>query len=241
MTALHATAMGEILIGCSDGKLIHYDKQRTKSISDPSCVCSAGVEHGRIIKIHFDHNSKLLIVGFDQGRIHIKKCTQGLRNSLFGGSQWRECCCALSSYIPSLSALECFSMLGSDSEPVSPTNPPHLELWCGTDSHEIEVWSLSIAHSTTWNTETVNKTREVHKVPVSNLSASDGVSLKLMSPSDDKTRMAIVLKTSDAQNMVAVVDVTAKQCLKSLRFNQSGMLASWSTCIDSLLEGRKCH
>lgn len=214
---------GEILIGCSNGKLIHYDKERTKSISDPSCVCSAGVEHGRIIKIHFDHHSKLLIIGFDHGRIHIKKCTQGLRNSLFGGSQWRECCCTLSSNSPSLSALECFSLPRLSSEPVSPSNPPHLEVWCGTNSDEIEVWSLSVDHNTTWNTDTVNQIRKWHKVSLRNLAEVYGTSVKLMSPNDDKTQMAVVLVTPDTQNIIAIVDVTAKQCLKSLPFNQSGM------------------
>ena len=215
--------MGEILIGCGDGKLIHYDKERTKSISDLSCVCSAGVEHGRIIKIHYDHPSKLLIVGFDQGRIHIKKCTQGLRNSLFGGTQWRECCCALSTN-QNLLALECFSLLQSGSEPVSPSSPPHLEVWCGTNSHEIEVWSLDVVHNATWNTETVNQIRTVHKVPVSNLSGSRNVSLKLMSPSADTTRMAVVLATSDT-TVIALFDTTTKQCLKSIPFNKSGMIA----------------
>lgn len=215
---------GEILIGCSDGKLIHYDKERTKSISDPSCVCSVGVEHGRIIKIHFNHHSKLLIIGFDHGRIHIKKCTQGLRNSLFGASQWRECCCTLSSSIPSLSALECFSLPRlSSSEHVIPCNPPHLEVWCGTNSDEIEVWTLSVDHNTTWNTETVNQIRKLHKVPLRSLAEVDGVSVKVMSPNDDRTQMAVVLVTPDAQNMIAIVDVTAKKCLKSLPFNQSGM------------------
>lgn len=221
MTAIHATVEGEILIGCGDGKLIHYDKERTKSITDPSCVCSSGMEHGRIIKVQYDPPSKLLIIGFDQGQVHIKKCTQGLRNSLFGGTQWRECCCTLSSN-QSLLALECFSSSKSGSEPVSPSNPPHLELWCGTTSHEIEVWNFSVVHSLTWNTETVNQIRKVFQVPVSNLSGIDKVSVKLMSRSDDDAQLAAVLATPET-TIIAVVDVKKKQCLASIPFNKSGI------------------
>lgn len=218
MTAVHATVTGEVLIGCDDGKLIHYDVERTKSISDPSCDCRAGVEHGRIIKIHYDHMSKLLIIGFDHGRIHIKKCTQGLRNSLF---QWRECCCSLHSNYQNLFALECLSVQGSGEEPVSPSSPPNLEVWCGTSSHEIEVWSLEVAQSATWSagTGTVDQIRKVQQIPLNIANENDDVSVKLMSLSSDQKRMAIALNTPT----IAIMDIKAKQCLKSIPFGQSGM------------------
>ena len=220
MTAVHATVTGEVLIGCDDGKLIHYDKERTKSISDPSCVCMGGVEHGGIVKIHYDHLSKLLIIGFDHGRIHMKKCIQGLRNSLFGGTQWRECCCTLHNS-QSLFALECLSIWGSGGEPVSPSSPPNLEVWCGTNSHEIEVWSLKVAHSATWSTETVDQVRKVQQVPVNVVTENGDVSVKLMSLSDDETRMAVVLATPSTP-IIAIMDVEVKQCLRLIPFNQSG-------------------
>lgn len=212
---------GEVLVGCEDGKLFHYDKERTRSVSDPSCVCSSGVEHGRIIKMYYDDHSKLLIIGFDQGRVHIKKCTQGLRNSLFGGTHWRECCCTLTGN-GGLFALECFTLLGSGGEPVSPTNPPQLELWCGTDSPEIEVWSLAVVSDLTWSTETVNKIRKVHKVPLSSVVDKDKACVKLMSSCSDGSQMAVVLSVSDA-HMVAIVNTKTKQCLTSIPFRTSGM------------------
>lgn len=230
VTVVHATVTGEILVGCDNGKLIHYDKERTKSISDPSCLCSEGMEHGRIINIHYDHQSKLLIIGFDHGRVHIKNCTQGLRNSLFGGAQERECCCSLSSK-QSLLAIECLSLQGSGDELASPSSPLSLEVWCGTKSHVIEVWSLEVVQNATWTTETVNEIRKVYQVPVVGLAEMDNVSVKLMSPSSDETQMAIVLVTPDT--VIAIMDVPRKRCLKSIPFNQSGMYST-CTCIFSL-------
>ena len=162
MTAVHATVTGEVLVGCDDGKLIHYDQERTKSISDPSCDCRASVEHGRIVNIHYDNVTNLLIVGFDRGRIHIKKCTRGLRNSLFDGSQRRECCYTLHSH-QNLFALECLLVQVSSSEPASPSTstPSNLEVWCGTSSCKIEVWSLEMAQSAIWSTESVDQIRKV--------------------------------------------------------------------------------
>jgi acetyl/propionyl-CoA carboxylase alpha subunit len=223
VTAVHAIVTGEVLIGYEDGKLIHYDQERTKSISDPSCDCRAGVEHGSIIKIHYDHMTNLLIIGFDRGRIHIKKCTQGLRNSLFDGTQRRECCYSLRSN-QNLFALECFLVQTSSSEPISPSSscPSNLEVWCGTSSYEIEVWSLEVAHSANWNTESVDQIRKVQQVPVNTENDNQGVSVKLMSLNDDQTRMAVALATPKTA-IIVVVDVEAKQCLKSIEFSQSGM------------------
>ena len=223
VTAVHAIVTGEVLIGCDDGKLIHYDKGRTKSISDPSCNCQAGIEHGSIIKIHYDHMTNLLIIGFDRGRIHIKKCTQGLRNSLFDGTQRRERCYSLSSN-QNLFALECLSVKASSSEPVSssPSCPSNLEVWCGSSSCEIEVWSLEVAQSATWSTETVDLIRKVQQVPVNTANDNHDTPIKLMSLNDDQTRMAVALAIPNAA-IIAVIDVEAKQCLKSIEFSQSGM------------------
>ena len=191
------------------------------SVSDPSCLCASGAGHGRIIKMHYDDQSKLLIIGFDQGRIHVKKCTQGLRNSLFGGTQWRECCCTLSCG-GGLFALECFSPLGSgSSEPVSPTHSPQLELWCGTSSAQIEVWTLRVGSDLTWSRETVNQIREIQKVPLGSVLGEDHATVKLMSPSSDGSRMAVALSMY-ATCMMAIVDLKTKQCLASVRFEKSG-------------------
>ena len=219
MTAVHMTSTEEVLIGCDDGKLIHYDSERTRSISNLSCDCRASVEHGGIIKIHYDPLSKLLIIGFDHGRVHIKKCTQGLRNSLFGGTQWRECCCSLQSH-PNLFALECLMVQGSGDEPASPSSPPNLELWCGTKSHEVEVWSLEVAQSATWSTGTVDQIRKVQQVSV-NIENGEA-SVKLMNLSGDQTKIAVALATSNTP-IIAILDVEAKLCLKSIPFSQSGM------------------
>ena len=242
--AVHATVTGEVLVGCDDGKLIHYDQERTKSISDPSCDCRVGVEHGSIIKIHYDDMSKLLIIGFDHGRMHIKKCMQGLRNSLFGGTQRRECCCSLNSN-QNLFALECLSVPVSGGEPVSPLSPPNLEVWCGTSSHEIEVWSLEVAQSATWSTETVDQIRKVKQVPVNTANENDDISVKLMTLSDDQTRMAVALATPNAP-IIAIMDVEAKECLKSIPFSQSGMSSSsplvllWP-CTQASSSMRECY
>lgn len=221
VTAVHATVSGEVLVGCDDGKLIHYDQERTKSISAPSCDCRAGLEHGSIIKIHYDQMTNLLIIGFDRGRIHIKKCIQGLRNSLFDGTQRRVCCYSLHNG-QNLFALECLSVQVSGGEPVGPSN---LEVWCGTSSCEIEVWSLEVAQSgANWSTETVDQIQKVQQVPVNAANESDGISVKLMSLSDDQTRMAVALATPNAPvTVIAIIDVGAKRCLKSIPFSQSGM------------------
>ena len=79
-----------------------------------------------------------------------------------------------------------------------------------------------MAQSANWSTETVDLIRKVQQVPVNTANENHDTSVKLMSLNDDQTRMAVALATLNAA-IIAVIDVEAKRCLKSIEFSQSGM------------------
>lgn len=86
-----------------------------------------------------------------------------------------------------------------------------------------------MAQSAIWSTESVDQIRKVQQVPVNTANENDGICVKLMSPTDDKTRMAVALATQST-TIIAIMDVQAKQCLKSIPFSQSGMSVTLFSC-----------
>lgn len=150
------TSGGDVLVGCGDGMLILFSSFSSRFV--PSQMCSRGEEHhGEVVGLYYHARSKLLVVGFagetgvSCGRVHIHKCTQDIRSGLT--SQWRRYCCPLTDDLP-LCVLEC----------VSPSDSV-LEVWCGSNNSNVEVWTIPVKSDVMWTADTVEKSRPRSKRP----------------------------------------------------------------------------
>ena len=266
VTAVFMTPEEEILVGCSDGKLVLYDASGIKSVSDPSCLCTDGYEHREIVEIYYHTPSKLLVVGYQSGQVHINHCTQGLRNSLFNVTQWRQCCYTLTS-IHQLNALKCISIaitlpnrtkgiatevgatevgtteMGATQEVTSEgvateagvgssddsLECQSLEVWCGGNSNQLEVWTLPWSDNAAWTTNTIDELMSVVCVDVGSDITGAEVSVRRMKESHDGSKMVVVLQTSQASAIV-LVDAVTKQCVKTILWTHSGEGERWLCC-----------
>lgn len=229
--ALHYTDDGDIFVGCADGTLMLYDSDHVKYETNPSESCSKGVLHGDIIKIFYDKATSLLVIGFNSGRIHIEKCTQGVVKSMSSKFQWRVCCGTLSENV-ALQSLECVFLKAENESSAGVTHP--LEIWCGTNTNTVEVWSLPVNSSIAWTTETVEKSRQICyiKLPSSEL---DALPLKhelksTLKLSEDGSKIVVLLQLSGRMStcLVAIVDIASKDCLKCFNLSRSGKCNTYS-------------
>ena len=226
--ALYYTDDGNIFVGCADGTLILYDSDHVKYETNPSESCSKGVSHGDIISIFYDKTTSLLVIGFNSGRIHIEKCTQGIVKSMSSKFQWRVCCGTLSESV-TLHSLECAFLKVENESSAGATHP--LEIWCGTNTNTIEVWSLLFNSSVAWTTETVEKSRHICyiKLPRGEVDALQEVSLhhelkSTLKLSEDSSKIVVLLQSSGrkATCLVAIMDTASKDCLKWFNLSRSG-------------------
>ncbi len=217
--ALHHSTDGHIFVALTDGSLTLYDKDRFKYTTQPAQSChTPQLPHGDIVRMFYDPRSLLLVVGFASGRLHIEKCTQGVAKSISGVTPWRKFCGGLACK-DELKSMECIVSQGSS----------RLDIWCGTATSSIEVWSLEIDSSDTWGTDTVEGCRTVSNVRVPELVVPDGsyrgsmgVCLRV---SEDQSKMMVYIKSpglSRASSHVTIMDVATKAPIKSFSWGHSG-------------------
>lgn len=128
--SIQVTPSFDIFLACSDGTIKYYDeKGEVMSLShDTHCP---GM-HGDILKVHYCHKSKLLVLAFDNGKVHIRKCTLGLKNHL----SWRESCSSLYDGTRDILDMECLLQASCELE------CPVFELWFGLNSAQVEIWRM---------------------------------------------------------------------------------------------------
>ena len=220
VSALHMTADRDILVGCADGKVILFDSTGTKMISDPASSCFPDYHHGEIIGLYHDVEGKLLVIGFSSGNVHIKKCTDGIRNCLV--NQRKDFCSSISDRLQ-LHALECIS-----SQSISV-----LEIWCGSEESKIEVWSLPERECLTPTLDTVSQQRQITTVQTGHTTIGErGMAVKQMKPGTGlcESKMVALLHKQNT-TVIVFVDMTSKIIEKTVQCNLSGkfcLCTSWT-------------
>ena len=207
VSALHLTSNGDVLVGCGDGKLILFSSYSNVKFAPPE-MCSRGEEHhGEIVGLYYHTPSKLLVVGFagetgiSCGRVHIHKCTQDIRSGLT--SQWRRYCCRLTDDLP-LYVLECVS-----------TSDSALEVWCGSNSSNVEVWTFPVRSDVMWTADTVEK--ESTTIKTTQSTSGRDMTVKQMKLCYDSTMMIVLLyQPNSRDHAITFIDVKSKKALKSV-------------------------
>ncbi len=205
VTALYMTPdTRHILVGCSDGSLLLIDFQGAKSTFRPAATCSG--EHGEINGVHYETSIGLLVVGFAEGKVHVVTCPHGVQSGFDYQSQY---CFTLEQGLPLLHAMQCVCL-----------SPPDLEVWCGTESNQLEVWSLSLRPG---NPPTLE--RKVTTVSLSDNDSSPGHKsppVKLMRLNHELTQMIVVLQKVEA-SAITFVDVRSLTVIKSIQCDPGGL------------------
>lgn len=214
VTALHMSSeggcvssdFGHILVGCSNGDLIDWDG--TKSIFHPADLCSRGWgldEHGEINGLHYEALFGMLIIGFASGRVHVVMCSDGVRSGLENNKGLY--CFALNQGLPWLHALQCVY------QPPSP-----LEVWCGSESDQLEVWFLSPGPDNPYTLQ-----RDVITVSLSDSDSSsrhNSLVVRRMHLNHDSTQMVVLLQKV-LDHAIAFVDVNSHVLLKIIQCTSS--------------------
>lgn len=217
------TVEKDILVGCAEGLLILFDSTGTRSISDPASLCSGGYEHGEIIGLHYNVEGKILVIGFSSGKVHIKICTQGIRNSLFG--QKRDFCTSASNGLH-MYALECVSSESASS----------LEVWCGSEGSRIEVWSLPMEENLTWTHDTVVQHQHSIRAQTGNPAGydEDMVVSQMKQGTGLCETMMVALLHKQSTTVIAFVDMKSKEIEKTVECNHSSRFCLACTLITTL-------
>jgi len=224
------TVEKDILVGCADGLLILFDSTSTRSISDPASLCSGGYEHGEIIGLQYNVEGKILVIGFSSGKVHIKICTQGIRNSLFG--QKRDFCTSISNGLH-MYALECVSSESANT----------LEVWCGSEGSRIEVWSLPIGENLTWTHDTVVQHQHSIRARTGNPAGydEDMVVTQMKQGTGLCETMMVALLHKKNTTVIAFVDMESKEIEKTVECNHSSRFCLAFTLITTLSLMDNCY
>lgn len=207
MVSLQVTRNSEIILACSDGTVNYYDAKRQMTSLNQDTRCRD--PHGSITKVHYCCESKLLVIAFENGKVHIRKCTLGVPSRL----AWRESCLSLSDETKEIFDMEC-TLTSSELE------CPVFEVWLGMDSDNIEVWRMPVSHKEVWASDTVSRIRTLSKVKASKM---DGGSVRqLWKGLDESMMVGVVYYERKKEVEIAIISVASKLCLKTFNFKESG-------------------
>ncbi len=233
MVSLQITPEHEIFVGCRDGTIFFYNSDGRKTSLPLDFKCHQN--HGGIVKVYYCCTSKLIIVAFDRGRVHIRKCTQGLTSH----STWRESCSPLLDEQYEILDVECMLISNNLSCPV-------FEVWFGLDSEVMEIWRIPIQPDQIWDTTTVSQTRSISRIQLMSEQMPEGVEMRVnrvKKSLDESLVVAVMQMSRRAVGKIAVISVESKICLKLFDIDCSGMIvdvvlycrhSSYSVCIDPL-------
>lgn len=132
----------------------YYDEKREVTSLNHDTHCRG--DHGDIVKVHYCHNSKLLVLAFGNGKVHIRKCVLGLKSHL----SWRESCSSLYDGTREILDMECLLLSSTELE------CPVFEVWLGLNSPQLEVWKMPTASNQMWAADTVSRIRTISQVAV---------------------------------------------------------------------------
>ena len=165
--------------------------------SDPASSCvTHGNEHGAIIKIHYNSACRLLVLGYRSGFVHIRSCTQDLRTVLTSGN-WRPQFCSAIDQDRALVSLECLC------QPYGSHSSLTFELWCGSDSSALYVWSFNINYDTIWTPEALERSRTVSVVDLTSAGVSPHARVtQIALCPDQKLAVAVLQDTVEQQSLL---------------------------------------
>lgn len=207
MVSLQVGPNSDVILGCLDGTIWHYDSKRQVTPLNQNVQCEG--KHGGIVKVHYCHESGLLVLAYENGSVHISKCTLGLQSHL----AWRESCSSLSDATQEIYDVECVLLSNSELE------CPVLEVWFGVNSDRIEVWRMPVSPNQVWAFDTVSRIRTISQVMVSGSSVErPNGAVKHVRKSLDGSMMVAVLQTAE----IVIINVASHQCMQTFKFQHSG-------------------
>lgn len=202
----------EVFIACSDGTICYFDDKHEVTSLNHANNCPG--KHGDIVKVYYCHISKLLVLAFENGKVHIRKCTLGLKSHL----AWRESCSSLAEDAAcEILDMECLLLSSSEYE------CPIFEVWLGTNSARVEIWKMPSSPDQMWACDTLSRIRTVSHVEVAR--GGDGCEVRQLQRSQDDSMVAVAVygrRGSTAE--IVIIGVAAKQCLVTLDCKNSGKL-----------------
>ena len=204
------TPASDIIVGCADGTILFYNAKREKislTLESPCCM----IDHGDIIRVHYNSESQLMVVAFEISQVHIKRCVEEPSSC----SKWIETCLSLLENQYAITDMKC-TLLDKESD------CPMFEIWFSMESDEIETWSVPISSTQTWTPDTFSQIRRVSRIKVSSLSAE--VAVRRMETSCDGSMMVAVVETGEIRGIeVAIIDIKSKRHLRLFNVHHSGM------------------
>ena len=210
-------------MACYDGTIRQYDsnKQEMSLSRNPECHG----EHGDIRKVHYCSKSNLLVFAYENGKVHIRKCSIG---NFSGNFTWRESCLSLSNdtgggeeLLREVEDVECL-LLSDDSLDV-------FEIWLGINSDVVEVWSMPLSPGTAWAADTVSHIRTIAHVTVAH-SPVKGEVRKVQKSLDESMMVTVFFADHKNSVEIGIVSVETKKCLRILDFKESGMYVCVYVC-----------
>lgn len=200
-------------MACADGTISYYDAQKQLTSLERDAQCRE--HHGGIVKVEYCDKSKLLVVAFENGKVHIRKCVHGLKSHF----AWRESCLSLSDPDKEIFDLECLLLSSTELE------CPVFELWFGVDASQIEVWRMPDSPTQVWSFDTVSRIRTISHVRVGQ--EEEGVAesgaVHHVCKSVDQRLVAGVWHTGrKSEVQVGIISVLTKQCLRTISLQESG-------------------
>lgn len=231
VVSIQTTPSLDIFVACYDGTIRHYDstKQEMSLSRNPEC---RGV-HGDIRKVHYCSKSNLLVFAFENGKVHIRKCSLGSLTSHF---TWRESCLSLSDHTRGggeegegewedpreVEDVECV-LLSDNSLEV-------FEIWLGMNSDVVEVWRMPLSPDKVWAADTVSRIRTITHVRVARSSVKGEVR-KVQKSLDESMVVTVFYADHKTSVEIAIISVGTKDCLRILDFRESGTYVCMCTYI----------
>ena len=215
MVSLQITSSLDIFVACSDGTISYYDAQRKLTSLNRDAQC--GEDHGGIVKVQYSEQSQLLVVAFETGIVHMRKCVLGVPSHF----TWRESCLSLYSQAREIFDMECLLLRGTE------TDCPIFEVWLGMDSEQIEVWRIPISPTLVWTNDTVDRIRNISHVnvtnpPIQGERGEENSAVKCVQKSADESVVVSVWCTGKNGAEVSLVSVASKLCLRTISLDKPG-------------------
>ena len=208
--------------------MIFNTENKTHSFIEPEKDCSEFTgKHGGIVAMHYLHIPKLLVMGFDCGKVHVYSCQGSIQDSLT--SQQDHYCSHLKDGATLRSLLCCLT----PSTTSSGSSSSVMEVWCGTCSSSVVVWEYSLTPSLCWiRDDHVDRIESV--IPVcseAHVLSKMFTTKELKLSADLSCVVALLHQPGSHVSSLALIDVSTKSLLRCLTCNISGVCAHVCVCV----------
>lgn len=195
VSALHLTA-DKIIFGCHSGNVYGLMAPGTRT---PFPLFRNHAPHGKVVGVAYERDSNILVVGYEEGTVHIKKCTMNLA----ANNCWRMYC-------------ECVSANSGRLHSVLTLCPEEgvMEVWLGCDGARVEVWR--VREEDMLVPGRLGRRTIVVEVTPEECGGQGGGAVVLMRPTPDNTRVVALLEVpTSPQSVLVTLDTECKTLVGS--------------------------